>query len=159
VSPSIGPTNPFCHSDPGFVTKVTGLGSYTVPKIDMLFSGTFRSDQGAPLRATWNASAVNVVQPALGRPVAGAGATSTVPIDLVAPGQVWGDRVNEIDLRVAKVIRVGRTRTTAGFDVYNLINSNAVLTYNQTYNPTGSWLAPLSVLTPRFFKLSAQIDF
>ena len=38
--------------DPGFVTKVTGLASYTVPKIDVLLAGTFRSDQGAPLRAT-----------------------------------------------------------------------------------------------------------
>jgi hypothetical protein len=159
VSPTVGPTNPWCHSDPGFVTKVTGLGAYTVPKIDVLVSGTFRSDQGAPLRATWAANAVQFVQPALGRPVAGATATSTVSIDLVEPGQVWGDRVNEIDLRVAKVLRFGRTRTTAGFDVYNLINSNAVLTYNQSYNPTGSWLAPLSVLTPRFFKLSAQIEF
>ena len=38
--------NPYCHADPGFITKVTALGSYTVPKIDVLFSGTFRSDQG-----------------------------------------------------------------------------------------------------------------
>ena len=41
----------------------------------------------------------------------------------------------------------------------DVINSNAVLTYNQTFVPGGSWLAPTSVLTPRFFKLSAQIDF
>ena len=28
--------------------------------------------------------------------------------DLVAPGEVWGERVNEVDLRVAKVLRFGR---------------------------------------------------
>jgi len=156
VSPIVNTGNPYCHSDPGFVTKVTGLGTYTIPKIDVLFSGTFRSDQGAPLRATWNAPK-DVVTAALGRPAQGAG--STIAVDLLAPGEKWGDRVNEIDLRIAKVLRFGRTRTTAGVDVYNLVNSNAILTYNQTFVPGGTWLAPTSVLTPRFFKLSAQIDF
>ncbi len=156
VSPIVNTGNPYCHSDPGFVTKVTGLGTYTIPKIDVLFSGTFRSDQGAPLRATWNAPK-DTVSAALGRPAQGAG--STIAIDLLKPGEKWGDRVSEIDLRIAKVLRFGRTRTTAGVDIYNLVNSNAILTYNQTFVPGGTWLAPTSVLTPRFFKLSAQIDF
>jgi hypothetical protein len=39
-----------------------------------------------------------------------------------------------------------------------------VLTYNQNYvlnpaTPAQRWLAPSSVLTPRFVKLGAQIDF
>jgi hypothetical protein len=46
---------------------------------------------------------------------------------------VGATRVTEIDLRIAKVLRFGRTRTTAGVDIYNLINSNAILTYNQTF--------------------------
>src|SRR3954447_20350580 len=99
---------------------------------------------------------------AVGRPAAVVG--NTVPINLVAPGQVWGDRVNALDLRFAKVLRFGRTRNTIGVDFYNVTNSAAVLTYNQTFNPaatTGSqaWQAPLSVLTPRFMKIGVQIDF
>jgi len=97
------------------------------------------------------------VSAALGRPAAVAG--TTVPIELVAPGQVWGDRVNEVDLRIAKYLRYGRWRTNVGVDIFNVINSNAVLTYNQTFAPGGAWLIPQSVLTPRFVKLSAQIDF
>ena len=58
----------------------------------------------------------------------------------VAPGDVWGDRVNEIDLRVAKILRFGRTRTNVGLDLYNVFNSSAVLNYNQTFVPDGSWL-------------------
>jgi hypothetical protein len=82
----------------------------------------------------------------------------------VKPGDVWGDRVNEIDLRVAKVVRYGRTRTHVGIDVFNVLNSDAILTYNQTFIPATAttptrWLAPQSVLTPRFVKVSAQIDF
>ena len=67
-------------------------------------------------------------------------------------------------LRFAKILRFGRTRNTIGVDFYNITNSAAILTYNQTFNPaatTGSqaWLAPLSVLTPRFMKIGVQIDF
>jgi hypothetical protein len=153
---TLSPTNPYCRVDPGLVTKVSFVGSYTIPKADVLLAGTFRSDQGAPLRATENVP-VSVVTAALGRPAAVAG--TTVPIDIVAPGQVWGDRVNEIDFRIAKVVRYKNLRTNIGFDVFNVINSNAVLTYNTTYAPTGQWLAPQQVLTPRFFKISAQIDF
>jgi hypothetical protein len=159
---TIGPTNPFCHIDPGFITKVTGLASYTIPKIDVLVAGTIRSDQGAPLRATWNATKAPSagfvgLDAILGRPTQGAG--STVAIDLIEPGEVWGDRVNEIDLRIAKVVRFGGTRTHLGVDVFNVLNSDATLTYNQTFAPGGAWLTPQSVLTPRFVKVSAQIDF
>jgi hypothetical protein len=43
-------------------------------------------------------------------------------------------------------------------------NSAAILTYNQSFNPTATtgsqaWLAPTSVLTPRFVKIGVQIDF
>ena len=152
----VGPTNPFCHQDPGFVTKVTGLVSYTVPKIDVLIAGTVRSDQGAPLRATWNAPK-DTISAILGRTAQGAG--NTIAVDLIAPGEVWGDRVNEVDLRFAKIVRFGGTRTHVGIDIFNILNSDAILTYNQTFAPGGAWLAPQSVLTPRFVKVSAQIDF
>jgi hypothetical protein len=152
----LSPTNPYCRVDPGLVTKVSGVASYTLPKVGVLLAGTFRSDQGAPLRATQNVP-VAVVSAALGRPAAVAG--NTVPIDLIAPGEVWGDRVNEIDVRVGKNLKFKGMKTNIGIDVFNLINSNAILTYNQTFTPGGTWLAPQAVMSPRFFKISAQIDF
>jgi len=161
VSPAVNPGNPYCHSDPGFITKATAFGSYTLPKVDVLVSGTLRSDQGGVLAANWNAP-VALVSTALGRPANVVG--TTVPINLVAPGEVWGDRVNALDLRFAKILRFGSVRYNIGFDIVNATNSGAVLTYNQTFNPSPAtpsqtWLAPTSVLTPRFFKLGAQIDF
>ena len=161
VSPAVSPGNPYCHSDPGFITKATALGSYTVPKIDVSIAGTLRSDQGGVLGATWNAP-VALVSTALGRPANVVG--TTVPISLVAPGQVWGDRVNALDLRFAKILRFGRARYNIGVDVINATNSDAILSYNQNYNPTPAtpsqrWLAPTSLLTPRFVKIGAQIDF
>ena len=162
MSPAVNAGNPYCHSDPGFITKATALGSYTVPKIDVLDQrARCAATRAAPLAANWNAP-VALVSAALGRPAAVVG--TTVPISLVAPGQVWGDRVNALDLRFAKILRFGRTRYNVGVDIINVTNSNAILTYNQTFNPavtTGSqaWLAPQSVLTPRFLKIGAQIDF
>src|SRR5262249_35681007 len=56
----LSPTNPYCHNAPGFITKVTGIATYNVPKVDVLVSTTYRSDQGAPLAANWNPSAAIV---------------------------------------------------------------------------------------------------
>jgi hypothetical protein len=154
------PTNPWCNTSTGWSTRATGLGSYTVPKIDVLVSGTFRSDKGSPLNA-------NMVftsgQTTLGRPFANN--APNVTVNLVEPGTLYGDRVNEIDMRFAKILRFGRTRTNVGFDIYNILNSAPILTYNQAFNPTinanpsANWLAPQSTLQPRFVKFSAQIDF
>jgi Carboxypeptidase regulatory-like domain len=151
------PTNPWCDTSSGWVTRVTALGTYTIPKVEVQVSGTLRSDQGGQLAANWTAP--NSATVGLNRPFAGLG-SQTITVNLIEPGTLYGERVNQIDMRFAKILRFGRTRTTVGFDVYNLVNSNAVLTYNQTFSPTTTtWLRPNSVLQPRFVKFSAQIDF
>ncbi len=156
VLPELSPTGPYCHNDPGWITRGSGLASYTLPKIDVLVSGTFRSDPGLPLSANYAVPAAAVAQ-SLGRLPSG-GAPNVV-VNLIAPGERFGDRVNEIDLRIAKVLRFGRTRTNIGVDVYNVMNASAALSYNQTFIPGGTWLTPQMILTPRFAKVSAQIDF
>jgi len=153
---TLNQTNPYCHADSGFVTRYTGLGSYTVPKLDVLVAGTFRSDQGALLAANYTVTSAEAAR-SLGRPLAGA--TPNVTVNLITPGTLYGDRVNEVDLRIAKVLRFGRTRTNVGFDIYNVMNSSPVLTYNNAFIPNGNWLVPTSVLQSRFVKLSASIDF
>jgi len=69
------------------------------------------------------------------------------------------ERGFELDLRVGKTIRVAGARTLLAVDVFNVLNSSAVLTYDSTYVPGGAWLQPMTILTPRFFKLTAQVDF
>ena len=103
--------------------------------------------------ANW--AAPNSATVGLNRPFAGVAGT-TVTVNLIEPGTLYGDRVNQFDMRFAKILRFGRTRTNVGFDIYNIMNSSPVLTYNQTFvlptaaNPNGSWLTPTSVLQPRF---------
>ena len=43
--------------------------------------------------------------------------------------------------------------------VYNVFNSSAVLSYNNAFVPGGTWLQPLAILTPRFLKLTAELNF
>ena len=59
----------------------------------------------------------------------------------------------------AKVLRFGGTRATVGMDIYNMLNRDAVLTYNNTFVPNGTWLQPLSVLTGRMARFSAEFTF
>jgi hypothetical protein len=152
---SVGPTNPYCHVDSGFLTQIRGLGSYTIPRVEVLFSAAFQSVPGQPLAANYALPAA-VTTAALGRPAAG---SSILSVNLVQPGALYGDRTNQIDFRVAKILKFGRTRTQVGVDVYNVLNSSAVLGYNQAYILNGAWLTPNSVITGRFAKISAQFDF
>jgi hypothetical protein len=155
--PIISPVNPWCDISSGWVTRATAIGIYTIPRVEVQVSGTLRSDQGGELQANWTAP--NTATVGLNRPFAGVGG-QTVVVNLIEPGTLYGDRVNQLDLRVAKIVRFGRTRTTVGLDVYNVVNAAPVLTYNQTFVPAATtWLRPNSVLQARFVKFSAQIDF
>ena len=79
---------------------------------------------------------------------------------VVEPGDLYGDRINQVDFRVAKLLRFGRTRTNVGLDLFNIFNASPVSTYNQSYVQTGaSWLQPTSIIGARIAKLSVQFDF
>jgi hypothetical protein len=139
----------YCHADQGFITQAKGLASYTLPRIDVLLSGTFQSVPGPVLGANYNA-----IGPGLGfLPVPGLDFKS---VQLFHTGDVYGERINQLDFRVSKLFRVGRTRTSVNFDSYNLFNSNAATVENSNF---AAWRQPTGVLQARFFKLSAQFDF
>src|SRR5204862_7579750 len=88
---TINSTIPWCHVDTGFVTRVTGLGSWTVPKVKVQLAGTFRSDQGGALAALY-AVPNAVIQPILGRPLSNS--APNVTVNLIEPGPYYGDRGN-----------------------------------------------------------------
>jgi hypothetical protein len=43
------------------------------------------------------------------------------------------------------------------FDVFNMLNASTTERYQTTYGPT--YQNPLSIMSARFFKISAQLDF
>jgi hypothetical protein len=153
---TVNTTNPYCHVDSGFLTQFRGLAAYTIPKVDVLVSAAVQSVPGQPLAANYVVSNA-IVKQTLGRDLAGGAPNITV--NLVTPGSLYGDRTNQVDLRLAKILKFGRTRTQVALDLYNLLNSSAVLGYNQAYILNGAWLTPNSIITARFAKISAQFDF
>jgi Carboxypeptidase regulatory-like domain len=154
--PAYSMVNPSCHFAPGITTRITAAGSYTVPKIDVLLSGAFQSSPGIPLMANYTIPA-SVIAQALGRPPSGN--VTNVTINLLAPDDVRAERVNQLDWRIGKVLRFGRQRATISADLFNALNSDAILTYNQAFIPGGAWLVPMTVLTARTTKLTLQWDF
>jgi hypothetical protein len=153
---AVTPLSPYCRASYGVQTQLRGLATYFVPGIDVVVSAAFQSKPGAMLAANY-AVPNDAVAPSLGRNLSGNAANVTV--NLVAPGSMYGDRVNQVDLRVAKTLGRGRWKATVGVDVFNVLNSNAVLTYNSSYIPGGPWLQPLTVLTPRFARLTGEVAF
>jgi hypothetical protein len=157
-----GLTAPYCHIVTPFQTSFRGLASYIVPKIDVQLSATWRSDPGVELMANYvvsNAIANSGPQP-LGRNLS----SGNVTVNLVPRGTLYGDRINDIDFRVMKVLHFGRTRLQAGVDIYNVMNADTVTLYNLTFNPavtTGSaaWLSPQAIATARYAKINVQLDF
>src|SRR5262245_42269706 len=89
-----------------FLTDIRGLAVYTLPKIDVQVSSALQSRRGPEIPATWNVPSA-VVALSLGRPLAGNQAN--VPVNILEPGDVFGDRITQVDLRVAKLLRFGRT--------------------------------------------------
>jgi hypothetical protein len=137
--------------------QANGLASYTIPRVDVQVSGTFQSRPGGSLAANWVVPTAVIAQ-TLGRPLSGNAANVT--INVLDPWQMVHDRVNQVDFKVAKIVRVGRSRATIGVDIFNALNSSAVLGRQQTFSPTSAaWLTPTSVIDARFAKFSAQIDF
>jgi hypothetical protein len=154
-----------CHLDSPFLTQVKGMGSYMVPKVDIQLAAAFQSNPGPVALATFNAPTA-LATPSLGRPLSGgarsvavnllsSNATADAP-GTATSGSVYGDRVNQIDLRVGKILRFGARRASVNLDVFNVLNSNAVLIESTAY---ATYRAPQFVMTPRFVKISAQLDF
>ena len=94
------------------------------------------------------------VASSLGRSLAGA--ASGVTVSLIEPRTMFGERMNQLDLRFAKILRFGGRRATVGFDLYNALNSSDVLTVAAGFD---NWLRPEAILTARFAKLVLQLDF
>ena len=152
--PEINLLNPYCSTQEPFLTQYKFSGSYLMPRFDVLLSATFQSAPGPALAANFNVPNAQI-QPSLGRPLSGGAANVTV--NLIEPGKLYGDRTNQLDFRVAKVLSYGRTRTNVSVDLYNALNANPITAYNQTFGPR--WLTPTQIMPARFVKLSVQLDF
>jgi hypothetical protein len=170
-----------CRDVDPFQTTFRGLASYTIPKIDVLISGTVRSQPEIERAANWNLpnttssaacrpnpAACVTVQGLLGRLPVGSNSTGTTTIALVDNDNrlFSGERRTQVDLRIAKILRFGSTRSDIGVDVGNLLNTNYATNWENTYQYSigntangGSWNNPTAIYTPRFVRLNFTVNF
>ena len=153
--------NPYCHVESPYQTSFRSLATYMIPHIDVVVSGVYQdkmnvgTDQIGSLAANYTLTAADLASVAaqLGRPITGAAPT----INLIAPGVMYGDRIRQLDISMKKILHIYGRRLTAGLDVYNVMNNNVTLAFNQTYSPASTgWLAPTSYMNPRVFRLNAE---
>jgi hypothetical protein len=121
-----------------------------VPKIDVQFGVTFQATPGPEIFSNYT------VLPAQTTPqVPLTGGTRLV--NLVAPGTEYVEHIKQLDVRLSKLLRFGRIRTSLNLDLANLLNANYSQLINLNYG--SRWLAPTSIMDARLFKLGAQVDF
>jgi len=159
-----GPNPRNCLDDNPWQTNFRGLASYTVPKVDVLVSATFRSQEPLELTASWQIPNPQLV--AMGGilpPGSLATGNTTVTITDNQHRLFADNRRTQIDMRFAKVLRFGRTRTDVGVDLWNLLNTNYTTTYENTYSFTepngGTWNQPTAIYPPRFIRLNFTVNF
>ena len=98
------------------------------------------------------------------------GASQTIEAD--NPYSQFGPRVNQLDIRGTKNVAVwGERKLQLNFDLYNVLNSNAVENIFSTYGsvgttanpalvtPNAQYGNPTQIMDARLFKVSFQFNF
>jgi hypothetical protein len=155
-SPNFFTTLPtqFCDRKGVFLTQVKGFVSYVIPKADVQVSTTVQSLPGVPIEARLNAPFNPNVGGLASLPFA-------ANFHVLEPGKEYGERVNQVDLRLSKLFRFGSTRTMVSLDFYNLFNVDTITAQNNTFTPGAPipWQQASSILTARFVKIGGQFDW
>ena len=120
-----------------------------MPKIDVQFGVTYQATPGPEIAANY---AITPSQTTPGVPLNGGRL-----VNVVDPGQEFVKHIQQLDLRLSKILKMGRTRAVLSVDFANLFNANYTQTITTAYG--GRWLAPANIMDPRLIKLGAQFDF
>ena len=161
-----------CDVTEPWMTSFRGLASYRIPKVDVQISSTLRSTRttaggdnasnGSSLAGNYQLPNSEVVK-YLGRLPAGALPTGTTTVNIVVPSALYpSERRNQIDVRIAKILRFGGRKLDVGADIYNLLNANTATSFDQTYlfsNNGATYLNPTAIMAPLLVRFNATLTF
>jgi hypothetical protein len=170
--PENGQKNPvtgdqYCHDVTPFRPDIKLLASHTLPW-GVQVAGTYQHVYGPGEFAAWtysqaSANAAGFSLTTTAGATAAQRASVTRTVNLLQTGQQYGKGMHQLDVRVAKRVRMGSRRLTIMADVYNAFNSAWVFSQNGTlgtnYTVSATWLRPTNVLTARMFKVGMQLEF
>jgi hypothetical protein len=170
-----------CNPYQRFETNVRGTATYTIPKADVLASTVFQWRPGLERTVLWNVpkelvtwepnSAYRATLPCTGAQAGQVGCFSPTgttvtatnyQVNLVDPGDLYSPGYWIVDVKLAKNFRFSGKRLNVGVDIYNLLNTDVVRDYQNTFptSTTGvAWGTPTVLLSPRFARLDVSFDF
>ena len=149
-----------CREVQPWQTSLKGYGVYTVPRVDVQIAATFRRTPGAVGNANFVATNAYLAQNStLGRPLSAGVANMTVALLSAEQTADILDYRNELDLRLGKVLRFGRARSVVSLDIFNALNSDAIVSVNQAFASWRTMPRPSEVLNPRLMKISWNLEF
>ncbi len=159
---------------PGFCDVSRPWSSSTQVKFSVVYplpwdfqvSSIYQNIPGVPIRASYVATNAEI-RPSLGRHLAAcpsqtaATCNQTVTLDLIPPFSLYGDRIQQVDLRLTRNFPLGGNRKLQGnFDIYNVLNASTVQNEQATYSTTNNqWRNAIQIMGGRLVKFSAQLTF
>ena len=141
----------YCSTETPWISQASVYGTYTFP-YDIVLSGAFFTRPGTS-RLTVITIDPSIAAAALGRTPT----ESQITVNVAAPGTLYGDRLNQFDMKIAKVLNFGGANLRASLDIFNVFNANAIGRERYTF-PT-DFLQPLGVQPGRLVKVTAQFNF
>jgi hypothetical protein len=156
----------FCHIASSW-SGGSGFGFNVVYPLpwDIQTSAIFQDKPGYPITASYVAGNAEV-RSSLGRNLAAcpsqtaATCNQNVTIALIPPNSIFGDRIEQLDLRFSRIFPMGRARVQGNFDVYNIFNNSTVLNENTRYQTVNNaWRNVIQIMGGRLVKFSANLTF
>jgi hypothetical protein len=158
--------------------------SYPLPWFGLLISGNFQSNDGTGLPQSYTITRATVypngttsqnggqgllvenqLAPACPSPcTAGSTVLPTLTVASLAtplrPDEIVRyERLNQLDLKIAKTFKVGRMTIAPNLEIFNVNNTDKVITYQSTSYAisTGSYLKPNSVVQGRIIGVGTSV--
>ena len=173
------PDNPnsirFCddrQNDVPFNKNFKMAGSYPLP-YGITLSGSFQSQVGNAIRGmatTAGGEAMSITRGTTKYPAncpapCPAGAVilpttfqpSTLTVQLVPNATVFTERINQLDLKISKTFKLGRVSVLPTVEMFNVNNSDAVVSYVSTNVLAASYLRPNSILQGRIIGIGTTV--
>jgi hypothetical protein len=151
----------YCRSSPPWLagTQLKFMLIYPLP-FSVQTSVIYQNIAGIENSATYTATNAQIA-PSLGRNLAqcstAAVCTATVTMALDPPGASYEPRLQQVDVRFSRSVRMNKYRLRGSVDIANLFNANSVLNVQRQYGPT--YLNVLQIMGGRLVKLGFQVDF
>ncbi len=110
---------------------------------------------------TYNASSPCVAQGkcAVGQLVNGGISEASLNVPIIAPMTEYGDRINQLDINVTKMLKFGKLSIQPKLDIFNALNVAPVFDVRGLIFGTAAYKQPGSVLNPRTLQLGAVVRF